>query len=112
MATFVINGTTLNLNSNSMEINIESDGKVYISEGGFWPQPLNLGESLVKGKVLQREPGVSMRELVKSNFPKVGMTKQIQAASDKTIRAGFYALGRTAKVKEISSGVFEVKRMS
>ncbi len=111
MAVFVINGVTLNVQSEA-EINIEADGRVIISEGGFWPKPLNLGESMVNGKVLQKGVGVSMRELIKSNFPRVGITQQIQANSDKTIRAGFYALGRTAKVKEINKGIFEVKRVS
>ena len=110
MATFVINGTTVNLNSDSMEINIESDGKVYITDGGFWPKPINIGDSVSSSKVIQKTAGISMRELVQDNFPRVGIVKLIRHASDKTIRSGFYALNRAASVKEVEMGIFEVRR--
>jgi hypothetical protein len=112
MATFVINGTTVNLNSDNMEINVESDGKVYITEGGFWPKPINVGDPIVRDVVLQKPAGQSMREFVQSCFPKKGTVKLVRSLSDKSIRGGFYALGRSASVKQVEKNVFEVKRVS
>lgn len=111
MATFVINGTTINLNNDGMEINVESDGKVYITEGGFWPKPLNLDtESKSSKKILQVTGKIKMPTLVLENFGRVGTVKVIKTVSPKTVYSAFKKNGYVASIRNLGKSKFEVTR--
>ena len=54
----------------------------------------------------------TVSNFVRENFVKVGITKQVKARTDCSIRSTFARLGWRGSIQEIRAGLFEVTRNS
>lgn len=116
MAIFVYNGISLNIDRNDLEVTIGDDGKVYINQSSFWPEPLVIPPNKTKKSSSKKKvyEGGNMRTLVKENFSKKNAgPKLVRSASHKTIRSAFASNGWKSKVLSTDkSDVFEVTRVA
>jgi hypothetical protein len=101
MTALFYNGLQAKSDKSGVIFRIGDDGNVYAEDSN------NSGDVIVK------QAGVSMTNLVASNFGSVGTERLMQYPDGKYIRTGFYSNGWTAKVKLVDNkGIFKVTRVS
>ena len=105
MTTLVYRGLQFKSDKSGVLFRIGNDGNVYAEENGN-----------TSGDIIRKHAGISMTNLVASNFGTVGTERLVEHAdtSDgKYIRTGFYKNGWTAKIKMVDDrGVYKVIRVS
>lgn len=108
MTVIVFNGVEIQATPN-MKFSVDGDRLNIESYSTTleWPKP-----KAVRTNRMATKSG-SIAQIVRMQFPKIGTTKVITANSNKTIRAGFYSAGWTAKVVPTNiANEFKVTRVS
>jgi hypothetical protein len=107
MTVIVFNGVEIQATPN-MKFSVDGDRLNIESYSTTleWPKP-----KAVRAKMATKTGSIA--GIVRMQFPKIGTTKVMTANSNKTIRAGFYSAGWTAKVVPTNiANEFKVTRVS
>jgi uncharacterized protein YbbK (DUF523 family) len=115
--TSIINGVKFNL-SEGLEIDIDSNGAVNISKRSDVKQVLFEDNNDLFGSLKESTEeilgGLNHGDIAKAinetNFPSVGVTRQMQANSEHSIRSAMAKYGFGAHVKRLKRNLFMVTR--